>query len=182
MQRRSAAANNEHELVEFSDDRHALTPPAPGQRRTLHATSTGRPGETDQLLSTLRVLKWIAVIFIALIFLAGAVLSKVSLVSITGRMYRLSCEGHTLHDRSVLFIQLTLLLIIPEVFSFFRCFMLGVFGKTKRNLPWPSRMALVQVYITIHYNSLRSHVYKYYKLYRLQMLVELVGLLFVRSV
>lgn len=148
MHRRPVAANNDQELVELSAaDHDTRLPQAPGQKRTLHATSTWR-GETDRVSFTLRVLKWIALIFIAFSVLAGTVLSKVSLISITGRMFNL---GRSLdifpeeHTRSVLFIQLTLLFIIPELVSFIRCLMWGVFSKTTRNFPWPTRSALVQV-------------------------------------
>ena len=97
----------------------------------------------------LHIIKWTALIIIALCVCVGAVLSKVTLVSITGRMFTLisSSDGHmdTVPDQSVLFIQLTLILIIPEVVSFFRCLIWGVIGKTTEHFPWPNRSAFIGV-------------------------------------
>ena len=97
----------------------------------------------------LHTIKWIALIIIALCVCVGAVLSKVTLVSITGRMFTLisSRDGHmnTVPDQSVLFIQLTLILIIPEVVSFFRCLIWGVIGKTTNHFPWPNKSAFIGV-------------------------------------
>ena len=94
----------------------------------------------------LRVIKWTALFLIGACILVGTVLSKVSLVSITGRMFNLTRfpDGHAL-PRSVLFIQLTFFLIIPEVVSFIRCLVWGFIGKTTESFPWPSLLALVLV-------------------------------------
>ena len=106
--------------------------------------------ETDNLSFYLRIIKWISLVFIALSVCAGAILSKVSLVSITGRMFDLTRypDGNTL-PRSVLFIQLTLLLVIPELVSFMRCLVWGVIGKTTKRFPWPSRSAFIWVSLYI---------------------------------
>ena len=111
--------------------------------------------ETDNLSFHLRIIKWISLVFIALSVCAGAVLSKVSLVTITGRMFDLTRypDGNTL-PRSVLFIQLTLLLVIPELISFMRCLVWGVIGKTTKRFPWPSRSAFIWVSLyTYSYSS-----------------------------
>ena len=94
----------------------------------------------------LRKIKKIALFFIGLCVLAGTVVSKVSLVSITGRMFDLISyhDGHTL-PRSALFIQLTLLLVIPELVSFIRCLVWGVIGKTTESFPWPSKRGFILV-------------------------------------
>ena len=101
----------------------------------------------------LHIIKWTALIIIALFVCVGAVLSKVTLVSITGKMFALisSRDGHmdTVPAQSVLFIQLTLILIIPEVVSFFRCLIWGVIGKTTEQFPWPNRSAFVGVSLYI---------------------------------
>ena len=107
--------------------------------------STKKEGKTSRCLS---FINWTALILIALCVLAGAVLSKVSLVSITGRMYSLTTlqEGYTYTlPQSVIFIQLTILLIIPDVASFTRCILAGVIGKTTESYPWPSPKALIVV-------------------------------------
>ena len=102
--------------------------------------------ETDNLPFYLRIVKWISLVFIAISVCVGAVLSKVSLVSITGRMFDLTSDpdGNTV-PRSLLFVQLTLLLVIPEIVSFMRCLVWGVIGKTTKRFPWPSRAALIRV-------------------------------------
>ena len=121
----------------------------------------------------LRIIKRIALIFIAIFICVGAVLSKVTLVSITARMYNLSSEfseearmynlssefseeakmynlssGFSEEEtllRSALFIQLIFLLVIPEAVSFIRCLIWGVIGKTTESFPWPSRIAFILV-------------------------------------
>ena len=94
----------------------------------------------------LHIIKWIALIIIALCVCVGSVLSKITLVSITGRMFSLvsSLDGHTL-PQSVLFVQLTLILVIPEAVSFIRCLIWGVIGKTTERFPWPNRSAFIGV-------------------------------------
>ena len=117
-----------------------------GSRRdTVH---TENAHELKSIPVYLRMIKWIVLIIIALCVCVGAVLSKVTLVSITGRMFSLvsSRDGHkhTL-PQSVLFVQLTLILVIPEVVSFIRCLIWGVIGKTKTRFPWPSKSAFIRV-------------------------------------
>ena len=110
------------------------------------------PAESPSKLKTnqpfYRTIKRIALVVIGICVCIGAVLSKVTLVSITGRMFNLvsSRDGHkhTL-PQSVLFVQLTLILVIPEVFSFTRCLIWGVIGKTTESFPWPSRSAIIRV-------------------------------------
>ena len=119
--------------------------------RTLHETRTSRLNsgeETHQQPLFLRIIKYIALCLIALCVCAGAVLNKVSLVGITGRMFHLSNwsdRGEHTTPRSVLFIQLTFMLVIPEVVSFVSCLVRGVIGKTTKSFPWPSRWALFLV-------------------------------------
>ena len=96
----------------------------------------------------LHIIKWIALIIIALCVCVGSVLSKVTLVSITGRMFSFvsSRDGH-MHTlpQSILFVQLTLILVIPEAVSFIRCLIWGVIGKTTERFPWPNRSAFIGV-------------------------------------
>ena len=89
-----------------------------------------------------------ALVFIALCVGVGSVVSKVSLVSITSHSrtinYTQSSDGRA-SPESVLFIQLTLLLVIPEVICFIRCLVWGVIGKTSESYPWPSKLAFLKV-------------------------------------
>ena len=115
----------------------------------------GREEENAQSYSLL-IIKVIVLVLIALFVCAGAVLSKVSLVSVTGRMFDLSRQpdGHT-RPRSALFIQLTLLLVIPEVVSFVSCLVRGVIGKTTKTFPWPNKWALLWV---SHYTLCQAQI------------------------
>ena len=105
----------------------------------------------------LHVIKWIALIFIALCVLVGSVMSKVTFVSIAGRMFstlNISAPGPDDHTdtRSLLFIQLTISLVIPEAVSFIRCLVWGVIGKTTESYPWPSRSAFLWVSSSVTYS------------------------------
>ena len=116
-----------------------------------------RGNEEDPLQKSLgfRVIKWIALCIVALCLWTTAVLSKVTLVSITARMFILSTEAEPSNERelnkarSILFIQLVFLMVIPEVFSFLRCLFYGVFGKTTKKFPWPSKNAVAWVSVLV---------------------------------
>ena len=130
--------------------------------KSNHILQSRETGEHDEARPkyALRVLiKWIALLMVALCTLTGTVVSKVSLVSITGRMYNLS-ELNLFNDSdcgedsgniknnstgSKLFIQLVLLLIVPELISFLRCLIWGVIGKTSTKFPWPDCKAIAWV-------------------------------------
>ena len=150
----SAVSANEQEMMDVSMEgdtgtdnvAHAFSQSA---SRTLEARPRGGE-ETDSTSFVLRVIKGIALVLIALFVCTGAVLSKVSLVSITGRMFNESWRSdrtseETRSTRSNLFIQLTLALLIPEVISFVTCLVRGLIGKTTNSFPWPNRWALLWV-------------------------------------
>lgn len=104
----------------------------------------------------LHVIKWIALVFVALCVLVGSVMSKVTFVSIVGRMFNLSAPDEPPDEdtpRSLLFIQLTISLVIPEAISFIRCLVCGVIGKTTESYPWPSRSAFFWVSSHVSYIS-----------------------------
>jgi len=109
--------------------------------------------EPPQKVLSLRVIKWTALCIVALCLWTTTVMSKVTLVSITARMFNLTSKASPSEkeerDRSVLFIQLVFLMLIPEVFSFFRCLFYGVFGKTTTKFPWPSKNAVVWVSVML---------------------------------
>lgn len=144
-QSRLTVSENEQEMTAMPTENGQSSQMPP---RRLREARTGSGGEANQQPLILRIIKWIALGLIALCVCAGTVLSKVTLVSITGRMFRLSRDSH-LEDlttpRSVLFIQLTFVLVIPEVISFVSCLVRGVIGKTTKSFPWPSRRALFLV-------------------------------------
>ena len=119
------------------------------QRATItetESTQSQLPRTFAPIPTYLRIIKWTALFLIGACVLVGTVLSKVSLVSITGRMFNLTRfpDEHVL-PRSVLFIQLMFFLVIPEVVSFIRCLVWGVIGKTTESFPWPTLSAFVLV-------------------------------------
>ena len=118
------------------------------EAHNTHNTTT--PDNTKTRRTLLRIIKVMALVFIALCVGVGSVVSKVSLVSITSHSriinYTQSSDGRAgASPESVLFIQLTLLLVIPEVVSFIRCLVWGVIGKTSESYPWPSKSAFLKV-------------------------------------
>ena len=138
--------------ITINDNEREMAPMATEDRRSSQTSRTLRARtrhgeETHQQSLFLRIIKYIALCLIALCVCAGAVLSKVSLVSITGRMFYLSKSDpdDDPTPRSVLFIQLTFMLVVPEVVSFVSCLVRGVIGKTTKSFPWPTWRALVCV-------------------------------------
>ena len=113
------------------------------QSQTLRETFCRNEEDPPQKSLIHRVIKWISLCIVALCLLTATVLSKVSLVNITGRMFHLSNASS--NARSVLFIQLVFLMLIPEVISFFRCLFWGVIGKTTKKFPLPSKDAVFWV-------------------------------------
>ena len=114
----------------------------------------GRPRggeETPQKSVGFLIIKWTALCIVALSLWTAAVVSKVSVVSITGRMFKLSksVTVDSSHDvyriRSILFIQLVFLLLIPKVLSSIRCLCWGVIGKSTKKYPWPTRREMFEV-------------------------------------
>jgi len=93
----------------------------------------------------LRLIKIVALIIIAACTLVGTVFSKITFVSITGRMYSLTLATGSDADQSQLFVQLVFILIVPEVVSFLHSLAWGVIGKTDTSYPWPSWRAVILV-------------------------------------
>ncbi|XP_065897233.1 chitin synthase chs-2-like isoform X2 [Dysidea avara] len=116
------------------------------QSQTLRETFCRNEEDPPQKSLIHRVIKWISLCIVALCLLTATVLSKVSLVNITGRMFHLSNASS--NARSVLFIQLVFLMLIPEVISFFRCLFWGVIGKTTKKFPLPSKDAVFWGFVT----------------------------------
>ena len=90
----------------------------------------------------LRIAKYTAIAFVVVCAWLGIIINKVTLVSITGRMYSLSnsTESGVADEKtgSMLYVQLVAIMIIPEFVSFFRCLIWGVIGKTTKTFPWPN--------------------------------------------
>ena len=106
----------------------------------------GRKGN----LWILRIAKLAAISFVVLCAIIGATLNKVTLVSITGIVYNVtnhSIKNHRLG--SIYFIELVVIMAIPDVVSFFRCLIWGVIGKTAETHPWPSWKSIVMVSVQL---------------------------------
>ena len=139
----------EDAVKENLDEDHETRKERPDEEATVtktESTQSQLPRTFAPIPNYLRIIKWTALFLIGACVLVGTVLSKVSLVSITGRMFNLTRfpDEHVL-PRSVLFIQLTFFLVIPEVVSFIRCLVWGVIGKTTESFPWPTISAFVLV-------------------------------------
>lgn len=95
-----------------------------------------------------------------LIVLGSSVVSKLTLVSLTGRLRNVthSINVHdplnatrrniTLEERNTavtLYWYLQFIVLIPNVLTFLRCLVFGVLGKTTKTFPWPNGRALVLV-------------------------------------
>jgi len=94
----------------------------------------------------LRIIKIVALLLIAACTLVGTVFSKISFVSITGRMYSLYTENdRNSYEKSQTFVQLVFVLIVPDILCFFHCLVWGVIGKTNRSFPWPRWRAMLLV-------------------------------------
>lgn len=121
-----------------------------GSQRLRRRPRARSEEDSPQKSISLRVIKWISLCVVALCLWTATVVSKVSFVSITGRMFNLSEVTSTQNNRvrSILFIQLVFLMLVPEVISLFRCLFWGAIGKTTKKFPWPSKRALAWVSAT----------------------------------
>ena len=159
----------EHELQPVTADNDTTgdtdtandTDTAPSTKNAASAESPSKVKASQ--LQFYRNIKRIALVVIAIFVCVGGVVSKVTLVSITGRMFSLvSLRDGNMQTlpQSALFAQLTLILVIPEVVSFVRCLIWGVLGKTAESFPWPSRSAFIAVSHSSNCNYITS-VYNY---------------------
>ena len=144
----------DHELQQISDTatntETADTTKDAARTENAQSPASESPSKqtTNRPYAFYRSIKRIALIVIGICVCIGAVVSKVTLVDITSKMFNLiNCrDGHKhTSSQSVWFAQLTLILVIPEVVSFIRCLIWGVIGKTAERFPWPSRSAIIVV-------------------------------------
>lgn len=88
--------------------------------------------------------------FTALIFLlvlVSTALSKVCFVSIAAQLNANSSVGSGAEGkrRSVAFVQLVLILCVPQAVTILKTLFLGILGKTTKHFPWPTWPALLKV-------------------------------------
>ena len=108
--------------------------------------------EVPPYTNVLRVIKVASLLLIGVCALVGMVFSKITFVSITGRMYTLytaSPQDTGNNPKSVIFFQLVFILVIPEILSLAHCVIWGFIGKTSKSFPWPSWKAMVLVSILL---------------------------------
>ena len=121
------------------------------QRRGLEhqAVTVDDSTEVPAYTNVLRTIKVASLLVIGACALVGMIFSKITFVSITGRMYSLytASQDPGNNQKSVIFFQLVFILVIPEILSLAHCIISGFIGKTSRTFPWPSwkAMALVSI-------------------------------------
>ena len=99
----------------------------------------------------LRIIKVVSLLLIGACALLGMVISKLTFVSVTSRMYTLcshpSAQATVYEDqnKSKIFFQLIFMLVIPEIVCMSYCLLWGFIGKSSKTKPWPSRKAICLV-------------------------------------
>lgn len=102
--------------------------------------------EVPAYTNVLRIIKVVSLLVIGACALVGMIFSKITFVSITGRMYRLYTDSQQQNSaKSVIFFQLVFILVIPEILSLGHCVIWGFIGKTSKTFPWPSWKAMALV-------------------------------------
>ena len=103
----------------------------------------------------LYALKFFIGVLLFILVLGCSMFSKLSLVSITDKLRTVTWnisqspppgEISMLTDKAAtLYWQLFFVLILPNVLTFGRSFVFGVFGKTRKSFPWPTPSAVLLV-------------------------------------
>lgn len=121
------------------------------------ASETGITKRQKQILVGI---KFLFGVLLFLTVLTCNVLSKLSLVSLTEKLW---IASHNISDQSTpsvlqasntnkavtVYWQLFLVVIIPQCVTFIRSFAFGVLGKSSRSFPWPSIVGTIVVSIVI---------------------------------
>ncbi len=129
-----------------------------GGHVTVHVAENGPDTGEDSETGTRRVLfgikSFIGVLLFAIV-LVSTVLSKVTLISMTGKLRNHMWNIHANAPKSnsegsrgevaVLYWQLLFVMVLPHCVTFLRSFFVGVFGKTRKSFPWPTPRAAVLV-------------------------------------
>ena len=84
---------------------------------------------------------------IFLLVLVSTALSKVCFANIAAQLNNNSLVGSKaeVKRRSVAFIQLVLVLCVPQAVTILKTLFLGILGKTTKHFPWPTWRALIKV-------------------------------------
>ena len=126
-----------------------------GEKVSFTKSNVDHDSKRNGEMWILRITKYTAISLVVFCALIGTIVNKVTLVSITGRMHNLyNSTGTSLQKEkngSKLYIELVMIMVIPDFVSFFRCLIWGVIGKTTETFPWPTwkSVLLVRIYYFI---------------------------------
>lgn len=109
--------------------------------------------------STRRLLyavKFFIGVLLFILVLGCSMFSKLSLVSITDKLRTVTWNrsqseksraeiAELTDEAATLYWQLFFVMILPNVLTFGRSFVFGVFGKTRKSFPWPTPSAVLLV-------------------------------------
>ena len=104
----------------------------------------------------LYALKFFIGVLLFILVLGCSMFSKLSLVSITDKLRTVTWNisksreseksaPELTDEAATLYWQLFFVMILPNVLTFFRSFVFGVFGKTRKTFPWPTPSAILLV-------------------------------------
>lgn len=135
-------------------------------RLAPHRQSNKEPDKRSPNHVLLGLKAAIGLVFFAIV-LISSVFSKLTLVSLTERLRIVTMpfqneskteqqthqtaisysnvESATPEEAVSIYWQLLVILIVPNLLTFLRCFFFGFLGKTRKNFPWPKRKAVIMV-------------------------------------
>ena len=97
-----------------------------------------------------KLVKFIFTAVLFLLVLGASTLSKVCFAAIAGRLSKINLNANATitkatSEQSVAFVQIVLILCIPQIITILKTFFLGILGKTNKHFPWPNKKALIKV-------------------------------------
>ena len=105
----------------------------------------------------LYAVKFFIGVLLFILVLGCSMFSKLSLVSITDKLRTVTWNrsrelgksdtevAELTDEAATLYWQLFFVMVLPNVLTFFRSFVFGVFGKTRKTFPWPTPSAILLV-------------------------------------
>ena len=119
-----------------------MEPPTPMSEQA------GRLDEQPKLSYKAKFASFLFKLIVFLLVLVSAALSKVCFVNIAAQLNANSSVGQGSGGekrRSVAFVQLVLVLCVPQAVTILKTLFLGILGKTTKHFPWPTKRALLKV-------------------------------------
>ena len=138
MMQKEQSSSGSSPYTELTDESGSDVEMSKGTRRVLYA------------------LKFFIGMLLFVFVLACSMFSKLTLVSITDQLrnvtWNITASGTQVPDEianrsraTSLYWQLFFIMVLPNVLTFARSFVFGVFGKTKKSFPWPMPSAILLV-------------------------------------